>query len=69
MSFEMNEFFRQTNKSLNRSSPTQIELKNDRLLHSISMIKEILMSNMQLREEQLKLSEEHDRVISENYQL
>ena len=27
------------------------------------------MSNMQLREEQLKLSEEHDKFISENYQL
>ena len=30
---------------------------NDRLIQSISMIKDILMSNMQLREEQIKLSE------------
>ena len=27
------------------------------------------MSNMQLREEQIKLSDEHDKVISDNYQL
>ena len=33
---------------------------NDRLIQSISMIKDILMSNMQLREDQIKLSEQHD---------
>lgn len=31
--------------------------QNDRLIHSISMIKDMLLSNMQLREEQLKLAE------------
>lgn len=33
------------------------------------MIKEILLSNMQLREEQIKLAEDHDRCLLENYQL
>ena len=33
------------------------------------MIKDILMSNMQLREEQIKLSEQHDFAIQQNYQL
>ena len=33
------------------------------------MIKEILQSNMQLREDQLKLAEEHESVLQDNYQL
>ena len=36
---------------------------SERLIHSISMIKDILLSNMQLREEQLKLAEIHDETI------
>lgn len=36
---------------------------SDRLIQSISMIKEILLSNMQLREEQFRLAEEHDLTI------
>ena len=33
------------------------------------MIKEILQSNMFLREDQLNLQEEHEFVLQENYQL
>ena len=33
------------------------------------MIKEILQSNMTLREDQLKLAEEHESVLQDNYQL
>ena len=33
------------------------------------MIKEILQSNMFLREDQLNLQEEHELVLQENYQL
>ena len=36
---------------------------NDRLIQSISMIKDILMSNMQLRDEHLKIAEQHDETI------
>lgn len=42
---------------------------SDRLIHSIAMIKDILMSNMQLREDLLKISGQHDFTIQENYQL
>jgi len=34
----------------------------DRLIESISVIKEILLSNMQLREDLLTLSQEHEKV-------
>lgn len=33
------------------------------------MIKEILQSNMQLREDQLKLAEEHESALQDNYQI
>jgi len=42
---------------------------SERLIHSISMIKDMLLSNMQLREEQLKLASEHELTIQQIYQL
>lgn len=33
------------------------------------MVKEILRSNMQLREDQLKLAEEHENTLHDNHQL
>jgi hypothetical protein len=34
----------------------------DRLIFSINMIKEVLQSNLQLREDLLKLQQDHERV-------
>lgn len=55
-------------QTLNVSGNVQIQ-QNDRLIQSIQMIKEILQSNMQLREDQLKLAEEHESALQDNYQL
>jgi predicted nuclease with TOPRIM domain len=41
----------------------------DRLIFSINMIKEVLQSNLQLREDLLKLQQEHERTNIQNYQL
>ena len=42
---------------------------NDRLIASIQMVKDILKSNMQLRDDQLRLAEEHEGTMKENHQL
>ena len=42
---------------------------NDRLIQSISMIKEILKSNMELREQQMSGTQAQDQIAQENYQL
>ena len=60
----------QTKTKLNAPSlKSETNGSNDRLIQSISMIKEILMSNMQLRDEHLKMAEQHDQTIQQNYQL
>jgi regulator of replication initiation timing len=51
--------------------PTLNELpgyNQDRLIASIAIIKEVLLSNMQLREDLLNLSQEHERVVQQNFQ-
>ncbi|CDW90813.1 kinesin motor domain containing protein [Stylonychia lemnae] len=41
----------------------------DRLIFSINMIKEVLQSNLQLREDLLRLSQDHEKTQVQNYQL
>ena len=41
----------------------------DRLITSISIIKEVLISNMQLREDLLSVSQEHENTMGTNFQL
>jgi hypothetical protein len=48
---------------MNTSDGMVTKGSSDRLIQSISMIKDILLSNMQLREEQFKLAEDHDLTI------
>lgn len=62
--------FNATHSSLHLSTAEGVNPgASERLVESISMIKDILLSNMQLREEQMKLAEDHDLTIQENYQL
>ena len=39
----------------------------DRLITSISIIKEVLISNMQLREDLLSVSQEHENTMQTNF--
>ena len=43
--------------------------RGDRLLQSVHMVKEMLQSNMSLREQQLRLTEEHEKCLQDNCQL
>ena len=79
MNSEMNSFLQKTSENMNKTlrdnqekmrsthGSMQFSTKDDRLIDSISMIKDILLSNMQLREEQLNLAEQHDKTIQESF--
>lgn len=58
-----------TGAEINQNITTMQSASNDRLIQSISMIKDILLSNMQLREELLQISEKFDAATQDNYQL
>ena len=47
----------------------QAPYSQDRLITSISIIKEVLISNMQLREDLLQVSQEHENTMQANFQL
>lgn len=42
---------------------------SDRLIASIAMVKDVLQSNMELRQDQVKLTKEHETALVENHQL
>jgi len=70
LSDEVTSFFNQKQEDL-RNLTAQVSNpcgKTDRLIHSITMIKEVLQSNMTLREDLLKVQQAHDRLHSENFQ-
>jgi len=44
-----------------------VAYSQDRLITSISIIKEVLISNMQLREDLLAVSQEHENTMQTNF--
>ena len=65
----MSTFFKQTTDTIDKKQISYNSKDSDRLIQSISMIKDILQSNMQLREEQLSQQKTHEATQQENYQL
>ena len=53
----------------NHSSQLSAPYSQDRLIASISIVKEVLISNMQLREDLLAVSQEHENTMQTNFQL
>ena len=53
----------------NHANQVAAPYSQDRLIASISIIKEVLISNMQLREDLLNVSQEHENTMQTNFQL
>ena len=51
----------------NHANQVAAPYSQDRLIASISIIKEVLISNMQLREDLLGVSQEHENTMQTNF--